>query len=190
MPRIQAETLPEHRLLVFERVFGAFSALMGEQSYDAITMAQLAQRAGLGRTAIYHHFHDKEAVVVAFAGHETARYVARLSERLAVADTPSEQLRIYVRSHLDSGEEFHMGLGPQLYGVLPASSLGEIREHVAAVEQVLAEILVAGRDSGEFVVDDLEATMRLVHACLSPRHVPPETIEAFVLRAVGAAGSE
>ena len=63
MPRINAENLPAHRQQVHERVFSAFAELMAERSYDSITMAQLAERAGLGRTAIYHHFHDKDAVV-------------------------------------------------------------------------------------------------------------------------------
>ncbi len=187
MPRIDAGSVPEHRSQVQARIFAAFAELMAEKSYDAITMAQLAQRAGLGRTTIYHHFHDKEAVVVAFAGHETAQYVDHLQEHLDETDDPRAQLRIYVRNHLDSGEQFHMGLGPQLYGVLPASSLEEIREHVTEVEQVLARILRAGQEAGVFTIEDLDATMRLVHACLSPRHLPPETIEEFVLRAVGAA---
>ena len=188
MPRIEAGTLREHRELVHARVFAAFAELMAERSFDAITMAQLAERAGLGRTAIYHHFPDKESVVVAFAMHETARYVDSLEALLAGVEDPAERLRVYVRNHLDSGERFHMGLGPQLYGVLPESSRGEIREHVLAVEQVLRGILADGVAAGVFAVDDLDTTTTLIHACLGPRHLPAGTIEAFVLRAVGAAG--
>jgi len=186
MPRIEAENLPEHRRLVHERVFSAFAELMAERAYDAITMAQIAERAGLRRTAIYHHFHDKDSVVVAFATHETTRYVESLEELLAGTDDPAERLRIYVRNHLASGERFHMGLGPQLYGVLPESSRAEIREHVLAVEQVLQGILKDGIDRGAFTATDVAAATSLIHACLSPRHLPPAEIEEFVLRAVGA----
>lgn len=186
MPRIEAENLPEHRRLVHERVFEAFSELMAERSYDSISMAQLAQRAGLGRTAIYHHFHDKNAVVVAFATHETEQYVASLTSELTQTDLPVEQLRIYVRHHLDLSERFHMGLGPQLYGVLPESSRGEIREHVVAVERVLQGILTAGAERHEFSVSDLRSTMALIHTCLGARTLPAEAVEEFVLRAVGA----
>lgn len=190
MPRISGDSLQEHRDLLRHRVFEAFAELMGERSFDAITMAAIAERADLGRTAIYHHFRDKESVVVAFATHETERYVERLTEVLGDEADPATRLRIYVRHHLAAGEQFHMGLGPQLFGVLPDSSRLAIREHVLAVEDVLRSILAGGSAAGVFTIEDLDGTLSLVHACLSPRHLPASTIETFVLRAVGAAGSQ
>ncbi|GAA4696215.1 TetR/AcrR family transcriptional regulator [Nocardioides nanhaiensis] len=186
MPRISAESLPEHRSQVRARIFEALAALMAEHSFDAITMAQIAERAGLGRTAIYHHFRDPEAVIVAFATDETAAYVQGLEEALAGCTSARERLRTYLHRNLEHGEEFHMGLGPSVYGLLSAGSRQAIREHVVAVEQVLRGILSDGVASGELVVEDLDATVSLVHVCLAPRHLPPAAIEAFVLRAVGA----
>ena len=78
-----------------------------------------------------------------------------------------------------------MGLGMQVYGMLSDDSRTAIREHVLDVERVLRELLEAGVESGDFVVDDVKATMSLIHACLSPRHLDPKVIEAFVLRARG-----
>lgn len=186
MPRIAAENVPEHRRLVRERIFTAFAELMAEGSYDAISMSRLAQRADIGRTAIYHHFKDRDAVMVAFATRETSEYVASLRAQLAVSDDPAERLRIYVRNHLALSERFHMGFGPQVYGGLPEEARTEIREHVVAVERVLAEILQQGAEQGVFVVPDLDATLALVHAVLGTRHLPAERVEEFVLRAVGA----
>ena len=96
-----------------------------------------------------------------------------------------ERIRIYVDYHLVAGEQFHMGLGMQFYGLLSDDSRTAIREHVVDVERVLRELLEAGVESGDFVVDDFDATMSLIHACLSPRHLDPKVIEAFVLRALG-----
>ena len=127
-----------------------------------------------------------DAVVIAFATHETQQYVASLQALLADTSDPVQQLRLYVRNHLDSGERFHMGLGPQLYRVMPASSAEEIREHVVAVEQVLQGILGAGMEQGVFAIDDLRATMSLIHACLTPRNLPADAVEEFVLHAVSA----
>jgi AcrR family transcriptional regulator len=186
VPRIAAENVPEHRRLVRERIFAAFAELMAEGSYDAISMSKLAQRAEIGRTAIYHHFKDRDAVMVAFATHETSEYVASLQAQLAASEQPAERLRIYVRNHLTLGEKFHMGFGPQVYGGLPEEARQEIREHVVAVEQVLAEILEQGAEQGVFAVTDVDATLALVHAVLGTRHLPAERIEEFVLRAVGA----
>lgn len=188
MPRISGETLQQHREHLRRRVFGAFAELMAERSFDAISMAAIAERAEVGRTAIYRHFPDKEAVVVAFASHETEEYLHRLRGVLAHAERPADRLRLYVRHHLAEGERFHMGLGPQLYGALGADSRQAIRQHVTAVEDVLRGILLGGVADGTFAIEDVEGTMSLLHACLSPRHLPAQTIESFVLRAVGAAG--
>lgn len=189
MPRIAADSVQAHRDHIHGRVFDAFAELMGERSFDAITMAGLAERAGLGRTAIYHHFPDKEAVLIGFAGHMTEGYLVELDDLLTGADDPAEQLRTYVRHHLEAGTRFHMGLGPAIAGSLSPAARREIRDHVVAVEAVLRSILERGREQGVFVVDDVESTLSLLHATLSPRHLPAAAVESFVLRAVGAGGS-
>lgn len=186
MPKISASSVEEHREQVQRRVFEAFATLMAEQSFDAITMAKLAAAADIGRTAIYHHFADKEAVIVAFASHETSRYIAGLRADLAGVDDPVERLAIYIRHQLNASEQFHMGLGPQLYGALSHDTMRAIREHVVAIEDVLREILTDGVASGQFAIEDQAATMSLIHACLGPRDLPASTIERFVLRALGA----
>jgi AcrR family transcriptional regulator len=186
VPKISASTLEEHREQVQRRVFEAFAALMAEHSFDAITMAKLAAAAGIGRTAIYHHFADKEAVVVAFASHETSRYIEGLGADLANVDDPVERLTIYIRHQLDAGQQFHMGLGPQLYGALSQDTMRAIREHVVAIEDVLREILTDGASAGQFAIEDEAATMSLIHACLAPRDLSKAAIERFVLRALRA----
>lgn len=185
MPKITAASVEEHREQVQRRVFDAFVTLMAAHSFDAITMAKLAAGAGIGRTAIYHHFSDKEAVVVAFASHETSRYIEGLRADLEGADDPVRRLVIYLRHQLDAGQKFHIGLGPQLYGALSQGARHAIRQHVVAIEDVLRAILADGVARAGFLVDDMAATMSLIHACLAPRDLPPAEIERFVLRALG-----
>jgi len=186
VPRIDADSVKEHNALLQQRVFDAFATLMAERSFDAVTMAALAERAGLGRTSIYHHFADREAVLVAFASHETAAYVDQLRTALESAADPVAELRTYVRHQLDAGEQFHMGLGRAVAAHLSEQARLEIREHVLAVEDVLRGILGRGAEAGLLVVDDVDATIALVHSCLGARGLPPATVESFVLRAVGA----
>ena len=188
VPRISGDSLQQHREQLQQRVFEAFAELMAERSFDAISMAAIAERAELGRTSIYHHFPDKESVVVAFASHETEQYLDHLLASLTEAEVPTDRLRLYISYQVAESERFHMGLGPQLYGVLGPESRQAIREHVVAVENVLQGILEAGIAAGEFQIEDVPGTMSLIHACLSPRDLPASTVETFVLRAVGAAG--
>lgn len=195
MPKIIGGSLHEHREQTRLKLFGALSRLMAERGFDAITLADIAQAAGVGRTAVYNHFADKESMLVGFIMHETAQYVAALEAELAGVDDPTDQLRAYVRAQCVLKRDYHLAPGPDLRSVLSRSTQQRVREHVVMVEAMLRRILAAGIESGEFPEQDLGTTVSLVNACLSSRALPEEgpardrAIEStvlFVLRAVGA----
>ncbi len=186
MPKIIGGSLTEHRAATRRRVFEAVVDLLKDRSFDAITMADIAARAEVGRSALYNHFKDKEDVVVAFAGEETDRYLVQLRQRLAGIESPTGRLEAYVRHHVETSEQFHIGLGPELRAILSPASAMAMREHVIAVEQTLTQILADGAASGEFKIDDLRATVSLVHATLSARHASADTTAKFVLGAVAS----
>lgn len=184
MPKIIGDSLQEHRAATRQRLFDALASLLAERSLDTITMAQLASRAGIGRTAIYNHFADKEAVVVEFATAETQRFLATLDEALAGAETPLDRLRTYVRHHIASQDEFHLNLGHQVTGSLSVQALKAMRSHVIVVQAALAGIIQDGIASGDFVSSDVQSTVALVHACLTALGATPAETEGFVLRAL------
>jgi AcrR family transcriptional regulator len=186
VPKIIGGSLEAHREATRRRVFDALIELMADRPFDAITMADLAARADVGRSSLYNHFKDKEAVVVAFATDETDRYLAQLRDSLASQRTPSERLETYVRHHVDTSADFHIGLGPELRAILSPESAMAMREHVVAVEQVLRQILLDGVAAGEFRIDDIDATVSLLHATLSARHASADITTRFVLAAVSA----
>ena len=195
MPKIIGGSLHEHRLQTRQRLFTALSTLMSERGFDAITLAEIAERAGIGRTAVYNHFADKEALLLDFIAHETGRYVAVLEHALTDVDEPVEQLRTYVRQQASLTQTYHLAPGVDLTSVLSRATRQRLRDHVVGVEGILRRILANGIASGALPDQDLDTTVPLVHACLSGRGIPaagPEreraiaATEAFVLRAVGA----
>ncbi|GAA1751926.1 TetR/AcrR family transcriptional regulator [Aeromicrobium alkaliterrae] len=186
MPKIVGDTLADHRALVRSHVFDAFTDLMRERGYAAITLSDIASRAGVGRTALYNHFRDKESVVVELALHETTEYVTSARRALLGAATPTEGLRTYVRHHIERQGEQHFGFGPELLGLLSPGALAQMRDHVIEVERVLVEILEAGIEAGDFDVDGVPATVALINACVQPRRLDPEVVADFVVRAVRA----
>lgn len=185
VPKIIGSSLAEHRERTRLQVFEALTELLEHRDYGSISMVDLATVSGIGRTALYNHFRDKDDVVVAYATAETERYLERLGAQLETAgDDVLESLRVYVRTHRELANELHLGFGPELYAMLSRESLVRIREHVQDVEAVLRDLLVRGRDEGVLVVDDLDATVSLVHACLQRREVDTMVVEAFVVRAL------
>ncbi|WP_229051731.1 TetR/AcrR family transcriptional regulator [Aeromicrobium sp. Leaf350] len=186
MPKIVGDTLADHRALVRSHVFEAFISLMEERGYAAITLSDIAARAGVGRTALYNHFRDKESVVVELALHETTAYVTSARAAVLGSTGPTDALRTYVRHHIERQGDLHFGFGPDLLGLLSPAALAQMREHVVEVEAVLLEILQEGMGSGAFRVDDLRTTVTLVNACLQPRRIDAESVADFVVRAVAA----
>ncbi|CAM5786359.1 Putative regulatory protein, TetR OS=Cellulomonas persica OX=76861 GN=CPE01_12880 PE=4 SV=1 [Cellulomonas persica] len=196
MPKIIGGSLHEHREQTRLKLFGALSTLMVERGFDAVTLAEIAHAAGVGRTAVYNHFPDKEALLLGFITHETEQYAAVLQSSLDDLDDPVERLRTYVSQQIQLKRIYHVAPGPELRSVLSRQTQQRVREHVVIVERILRDILTDGIASGAFPEQDLDTTVPLVNACLTGRGVPEDGPEreraieqtvAFVLRAVGAA---
>ena len=195
MPKIIGGSLHEHREQTRQRLFAALSTLMTDRGFDVITLADVAAAAGVGRTAVYNHFPDKESLLVGFITHETEQYVAKLERSLEDVEDPVEQLRAYVRAQARLRRAYHLAPGPDLSSVLSPATQQRVHLHVVLVERLLRRILTTGIASGEFPAQDLDTTVPLVNACLSSRSAPDDgpagdlAVQAtvtFVLRAVGA----
>lgn len=195
MPKIIGGSLHEHREQTRRRLFTALSALMADRGFEVITLADVAAAAGIGRTAVYNHFPDKESLLVAFIIDETERYVETLERSLADVKDPIEQLSTYVRAQAGLKRDYRLAPGPDLRSLLSPATQQRVRTHVVLVERLLRRILTLGIASGEFPEQDIDTTVPLVNACLSSRRVPDDgpardaAVEAtvtFVLRAVGA----
>ncbi len=195
MPKIIGGSLHEHRAQTRQKLFTALSTLMTDRGFDTITLAEIAAAAGVGRTAVYNHFPDKEAMLLGFITHETEQYVHTLERALADVDDPVEKLRTYVRQQARLTRVFHLAPGPDLRSILSRPAQHRLREHAVLVETILRRILDEGIEAGELPPQDVEVTVGLVNACLSGRLIPEsspererciEATESFVLRAVGA----
>ena len=195
MPKVSGGSIDAHRRLTRQRIFDAFSALLYERGYDAITLAEVAATAGMSRTTMYNYFTDKDALVVAFADDEAARYVAGLRAVLAPIENPVDRLLAFISEQLRYFASHHLPPGRDLKVALSGPAYERVLEHVGAVEQLLRDILHDGITEGYFPIDDVEATIPLVTACIN-RGGPDdyrdsdledsiEVTETFVLRALG-----
>ncbi|MEE6294798.1 TetR/AcrR family transcriptional regulator [Georgenia wangjunii] len=194
MPKIQGGSLAEHRARTRRALFEALAHLLRERTLDSISMADLAAAAGVGRTAVYNHFPDKEALLLAFIEDETRRYAEDLREALAEATGAVERLTVYVREQARLVGSGHLPHGVDVRRAMSAASRGRLREHVGLVEAILRAILREGIDAGELPDQDLDVVVPLIHGCLGTGTVPSSAAEGerrlaathrFVLRAVG-----
>lgn len=197
MPKILGESLEAHRREVRTRVFEVLRAQLYERGFDAITLAGVAAAAGLGRTALYNHFPDKESLLVAFVEDEAARYVTRLTEAVEAHADPVDQLATFVRLQLRVLAEYHMPPGTALASALAPAAYRRISAHADPITDRLRAILAGGVDLGRWPAEDPDVLIPMITAALGNRALvdgPPEQLEdvveaavRFVLRAVGAA---
>ncbi|QWW19748.1 TetR/AcrR family transcriptional regulator [Schaalia sp. 19OD2882] len=194
MPKIIGTTLSDHRELTKTRLFDALSELMSQQSFDTITMSQIARRAGVGRTAVYNHFADKEVLLLAFMRQTTSEFATHLRQALADQDDPVAKLRIYLHSHLELTDKFHLASGINLRSQMSATNSEQLHEHADIVGQILRDILEEAMSTQVIPTQDPALLVALIHSTLAGQHLPAErkaraariaTVETFVLRALG-----
>lgn len=194
MPRVTGGSIDAHRRLTRARIFEAFAELLQRDGYDAITLADVAATAGMSRTTMYNYFPDKDALVVAFSDEDAARHVAALRDALAEVENPVDQLRLYIAEQLRHTAGNQLPPGRALRLAVSGAAYARIVQHVAALDQLLRDILERGVAEGWFPIDDVEATIPLVNACLAQTDDAGragdlddtvEVTETFVLRALG-----
>jgi AcrR family transcriptional regulator len=187
VPKVLGGSLAAHRDEVRARVFAALRELLYERGFDAVTLAGVAAAAGVGRTSIYNHFPDRQALLVAFVEHEADRYVADLEIALAAAATPTERLAVFARLQLHRLAEFHLPPGQGLAGTLDPEAYRRIAAHADPIGDRLARIVREGIEAGEMAAEDPAVLVAMIGAALSARQivdVPPEELAGSVEAAV------
>ncbi|WP_425826461.1 TetR/AcrR family transcriptional regulator [Streptomyces fractus] len=138
----------------------------GETGFEATKWSTVAERVGIGQTALYHYFESKTHCLLTIMRLELERSHERFAEATADKAEPVEALRAAVRTAYDVSEQEvlqmrilqnHMDL---LSG--PRKSKREEAERVAArqlvqvVERDWTNLLVKGMSQGAFPLRDAQ----------------------------------
>ena len=195
MPKIIGESLASHRELTRARLFEALGTLMGEQSFESIIMSQIAERAGVGRTAVYNHFADKEVLLLAYMREVTTEFARVLTRCLEAEPDPLMRLRIYIRSHLQMIGRYHVKAGMGLRRHMSGRGASHLHDHAGLVGEVLIGILDEAMDRGLIAEQNTLGAVHLIHATLQGQRLPKDPVhresalvlvETFILRGLGA----
>ena len=79
-----------------ERILDAAVALFAEQGYDATSVTQVIERAGLTKGGFYHHFASKDELLYEVYGDLITRQLASMDQILARGLTRTETLRLLI----------------------------------------------------------------------------------------------
>jgi AcrR family transcriptional regulator len=123
-----------------ERLVLAAVDLFTEQGYDATTVAQIAERAGVTKSTFFRHFPDKRELLV--AGQETLSLL--LAEGITEAPTEASPLEAVAAGLERASSEMgplNRDLGPRLKAAIAAST--ELQERDALKSVSLAAAMTA-----------------------------------------------
>ncbi|WP_134738787.1 TetR/AcrR family transcriptional regulator [Nocardioides sp. 503] len=120
-----------------ERLVLAAVDLFTEQGYDATTVAEIAERAGVTKSTFFRHFPDKRELLV--AGQETLSRL--LAEGIAEAEADASPLEAVARGLERASGEFgpaNRELGPRLKAAVAASAELQERDALKSVGMATA----------------------------------------------------
>lgn len=84
-------------------ILAAAEALFASRGYDAVSMNEIAQAAGVSKANIFHHFSNKKALYLAVLRAACVNDSAELLQELELEDGPViERLQRFVAHHLNS----------------------------------------------------------------------------------------
>ena len=84
-----------------DQVLTVAVTLFNEQGYDATSVADLASRLGLTKSALYHHFDSKEQLLAEALDHALSALEGVLTEPEATVGTPAERLGFVLRAAVE-----------------------------------------------------------------------------------------
>ncbi|QRN79163.1 MAG: TetR/AcrR family transcriptional regulator [Nocardiopsis sp. BM-2018] len=196
MPKITAPTIAAHRARTRDRIMDAVEGLTRTQGIDRISMTDVANAAGITRTALYNYFPDKPALLLAFTEQVNSAFVERYKRELPSGVSAARRLSAFVRLQLEGllahphppAAELGASLGPDAYQALAA--------HVAPMQRLLTEIVEEGAVSGEFDRLPAERVAGLTLSMVGSQRMPlvngeididdtHALVTRFVLRALG-----
>lgn len=166
-----AEATRGHRDRQRESIAVAALELLSRHGGAGVSMAAVAEAAGVSRQTLYRYHRDLESVLVGVASTLTDSDEALRAEVLAEPDAVS-RLRHVVDSIIEATTHAPVA-GRSVEGALPPAGRELLRAHERRTEALIAEILRLGVEAGEFAPD-----------------LAPETDAPLVLGLVMSAGPD
>ena len=100
MPRIATQTLAQHRDWRRSQLIEAASSIAMQSGGQAVTVAAVAQQAGLSRTSVYEYFASSADLVADLVIDELNGFSDYLTEEIAQANSASNSIELWIKGAL------------------------------------------------------------------------------------------
>jgi len=177
-------------------------ATVNEIGYHRASLAEIARRTGVAKSAIVYYFGSKDALLLHVFEHVYIALDAAVEAAVAAETTPTGRLRAYAQSYLAhiDGHRHEMAAGLDI--VVSHRGADGVPLYLTGTDDdtaLLRSILATGMDAGEFRRMPLPAAVLLVEGLLDVVITPvqrdvdaelaplSEEILTFLFRGLGVA---
>ncbi|MGH8777200.1 MAG: TetR/AcrR family transcriptional regulator [Jiangellaceae bacterium] len=179
MPKIWADTIDTHRRQVQDAVLDATAALLHEHGPMSVTMAAIAERAGIGRATLYKYFPDVESIVLAWHASDFSDHRSHLEALINSDAVTLDDVVHFARSQRQRHRRHESG---DVVGTLAHALAAEHtampdaveREVVAALASLMSQL--AQRKQVRSDVDADTLARWLFHAIHAPRDMSDSAV--------------
>jgi AcrR family transcriptional regulator len=140
----------EHRLRQQEHIAEVAMELIEERGLAGVTMSLLAERAGVSRATLYHHFPDLEHVMLAWLGIQVNRFARMLTARVALIPDPLDRLGAIVAALTEyfAGQEHRLGIEHMGGEGLSPEAARVVASQVSPITDLIAQAITDGQKQG------------------------------------------
>nr|WP_314872379.1 TetR/AcrR family transcriptional regulator [uncultured Pseudomonas sp.] len=156
---------------VRDQVIQAAMQHFAHYGYEKTTVSDLAKAIGFSKAYIYKFFDSKQAIGEVICANRLAMIRQLVTTAIADAPTAAEKIRRLFRAIAEAGSDlfFHER---KLYDIAAVASRDQwpsVQAHEAHLRQVIQEVLIEGREAGEFErKTPLDETTEAIYLVLKP----------------------
>jgi AcrR family transcriptional regulator len=151
----------------YDSILAASKQLFLERGYAATSMREIAEKSGIAKASIYHHFPDKERILLALL-EETKESQRAMLAAIRAQPEPRPRIETAVRENLRFLAAM-TGIVQTVRRELPGGRELSKKGFGRTIEEfrsLVAEAIVAGRESGLFRPIDPEKATTVLMAML------------------------
>lgn len=148
--------------------------LFAKNGLENTTMNDIAQASGKGRRTLYTYFESKEDVYSAVIEYELERLSDKLDEVVNMRIRPQDKIVELIYTHLNMIKETVVRNGNLRAEFFRNIWMVEkVRKHFDEYEiELFRKVYKAGKEAGEFEIDNVELTASITHYCIKGLEVP------------------
>lgn len=118
MPKLWNDTIEAHKGAVAAAIMDTTAGLAAKEGLHNLTMARIAQEAGIGRATLYKYFSDVEQILTAWHRRQVATHLEELERVREQKAAPLEALEAVLITYGESSRHgHHHALGTLLHAM-------------------------------------------------------------------------